>query len=361
MGFENSDFRIEAIDTGSPYDVKQVKEFLQPLGFDYSPREVDYTIMLYNLNGEVLGTGSHYRGVLKYVAVAPKFRETSAFAGIVTHLNNQVLAGGCRTVFVYTRPGSSLKFQGLGFKEIAVVKPLYAFLEFGYRNIGHYKQYLESERRDIPGGTAAAVVVNCNPFTNGHLYLIEKAASENDVVYLFAVQEDRSVFPFETRLRLIEEGTAHLDNLVILRGGSYVVSGATFPSYFLKNESEEDIANQQTELDVTVFAKHIAPLLNIRRRYVGTEVYCRTTNAYNESMKKVLPPAGIELVEVERKRVGEESNADNYISASKVRAFLREGNLEAVKDFLPPTTYAFLTSGEAAGIIEKIKTSGGRH
>jgi [citrate (pro-3S)-lyase] ligase len=358
MGFETSDFRIEVMDITSSYDIKLVKEFLAELNFDYTPDQVEYSMILYNLNNQVIGTGSSLKGVLKFVAVAPEFRETSAFAQIVTHLNNKILASGYKTVFVYTKPESSIKFQGLGFREIAVVKPLYAFLEFGYCTIEDYKKYLRSLSREAGNGSVAAIVVNCNPFTRGHQYLVEKAASENDRVYVFVVEEDFSVFPFKTRFELIRRGTEHLDNVVLVRGGKYCVSGATFPSYFLKNESADLITQNQTELDVTVFSSHIAPVLGIEKRYVGTEVYCHTTAAYNEAMKKVLPPAGIELMEVERKTI---DGVDNYISASKVRAAIREGKTESVKDFLPPTTYEFLKSPEAEAIISKIKAIDGRH
>ena len=36
--------------------------------------------------------------------------------------------------------------------------------------------------------------MNCNPFTKGHKYLIEKASKENDVVHLFILTEDKSEF-----------------------------------------------------------------------------------------------------------------------------------------------------------------------
>jgi len=361
MNFETSDFRIESIDLTNPYDVKLVDGFLTPLGFDYRPDQVEYTMILYNLNHQLIATGSHMKGVLKFVAVAPEFRETAAFAQVVTHLNDSVLQGGHKTVMVFTRPESSIKFQGLGFVELAMVQPLYALLELGFETIVNYKDYLERHRVTATGGSVAAIVVNCNPFTNGHLFLIQKAASENEVVYLFVVEEDLSVFPFATRQMLIRKGIAHLDNVVMLDGDKYVVSGATFPSYFLKNEAVDLITRKQTELDVTVFAKHIAPVLNITKRYVGTEAYCRTTAAYNTAMKTVLPDYGVELIEVSRKTASGEEDCDNYISASKVRAALKNGCLESVRDFLPPTTYEYLISGDAAPIIQKIKNQDSRH
>jgi len=357
MGFETADFRIQGLDTDNPYDVTLITEFLAASGFVYDRSGVDYTMILYNLNNQIIASGSYLKNVLKYVSVAPQFRETAAFAQVVTHLNDRLLNLGEKTVLVFTLPENSIKFQGLGFEEIARVEPLYALLEVGYYTIRNYKAYLHSVR--LTGKeTAAAVVVNCNPFTNGHLYLIEKAAAENDCVYVLVVEEDRSVFPFEKRFLLVQQGTAHLNNVVLVKGGNYVVSGATFPAYFLKNEALDHIARKQTELDLAIFIKHIAPELGISKRYVGTENYCSTTAAYNEAMKRLLPQAGIELIEVPRK------TADaNFISASKVREALKsaEPDKGCLEKYLPASTLAFLKSPEGAAIIAEIKSRESRH
>ena len=76
--------------------------------------------------------------------------------------------------------------------------------------------------------------MNCNPFTKGHLYLIEKASAESDHLFILIVEEDKSVFPFEKRMELVKRGTEHLDNIDVIPGGSYTISSATFPSYFAK-------------------------------------------------------------------------------------------------------------------------------
>ena len=51
----------------------------------------------------------------------------------------------------------------------------------------------------------------------------------------------------------------------------------------------------------------------------------------------------------------ESDDGVNPISASRVRALLKDGKLEAVKTLVPETTYAFLASDEGRAIIEKIK------
>ncbi|MCT4614928.1 MAG: [citrate (pro-3S)-lyase] ligase [Marinifilaceae bacterium] len=357
MSVENTDYREACLDFKNPFDLKLVREFLDELGFEFKAEDVDYTMILYNLNGDMIGTGSYQGRVLKYVAVSPNFRETAAFAQIVTHLIDIVIQKH-KHIFVYTKPRNLTVFKGLGFNEIATAEPLFSVLEFGYQNIKDYQDYLRSKKKDVNVGNVAAIVVNCNPFTLGHKYLIEKACKENRVVYLFVVEEDRSSFTFSTRWRLIEEELGHIENLVMIKGGNYVVSGTIFPSYFLKEEKPDDIAAKQAELDVITFVRYIVPILGINRRYVGTEMYSPVTLAYNTAMKNYLPKNGVELMEIERITNGEDSN---YISASKIRQAIREDKLHTVIDFLPESTKSFLLSDESEDVRKKIKSSKTRH
>ena len=167
-------------------------------------------------------------------------------------------------------------------------------------SVKDYVKYLEKIKSPKKHQRVASIVVNCNPFTKGHQYLIEKASKENDVVYLFVVQEDLSVFPFKIRWQLIKEGIGHLKNVIMVEGGHYVVSGATFPSYFLKSVTVDAIIQNQAELDIHIFRKHIIKAIGITHRYVGTEKNCKTTAAYNNAMHKILPEYGVQVVENER-------------------------------------------------------------
>lgn len=348
---ENSDFRIEEPDLSSKYDVALIRRFLSPLGFYYDETAVDYSIILYNLNDDIVGVGSYQGKVLKYVAVAPHFRESGAFAHIVTHLTEKVMMDH-KQAFVFTRPENITRFAGLGYNHIASAEPLIAVLEFGYANISDYQNYLRSIKLNNVIGSAAAIIVNCNPFTLGHQFLIEKASDENEVVYLFIVEEDRSTFKFQDRWLMIEAGVKHLSNVVMVKGGEYIVSGATFPNYFLKNESPDFITQKQAELDIHIFCKYIAPVLDIEVRYVGTECYCPTTAFYNKAMQLLLPSYNIDLYEIERK--GKETpNGKEWISASKVRDAIVRGDMERMKCFLPQTTIDYLQKG----LLKKVKTN----
>ncbi|MEI7594242.1 MAG: [citrate (pro-3S)-lyase] ligase [Bacteroidota bacterium] len=357
MVFENTDYRFEILDLKNRYDVKKMKGILDPLGFDFIAEQVDYTFILTNLNDDFIGTGSLKDNVLKFVAVDPKFRETSAFAIIVSHLTETSLKKN-KTSFVFTKPENVIKFKSIGYNEIASAPPIYALLEFGYQTISDYKNYLISNKSSIVSDKIATIVVNCNPFTNGHKYLIEKAAAENDILYLFVVEEDQSVFSFDIRWKLIEEGINHLKNVIMLKGGRYIVSSATFPAYFLKKESIDIITQKQTELDVNVFIKHIIPTLDITRRYVGEEIYCKTTAAYNSAMKEFLGKNNVELIEIPRMSIGSD---DNFISASKVRNAIKNGTLNDILDFLPDSTKSFLLSEDSQLIKDKIISSESRH
>lgn len=360
MTFEDTDFRQEILDLDNPYDVKLVKEFLQPLGFEFEPAEVEFTIILYTLKGDIVGTGSHQGRILKYVAVSPKFRDSTAFALIVTFLTEKLLAI-YKNTYVFTRPQNAVYFIGLGFKEIAKSEPLFCVLEFGFETIVNYQNYLNSLKSPLVSNNIASIVVNCNPFTLGHQFLIEKASQENDLLYLFVVEENRSVFPFDIRWNLIKKGISHLKNVIMVRGGDYIVSGWIFPSYFLKNELVSDIMRKQAELDVRIFADYVVPILNIKKRYVGTENYCKTTAAYNLAMQQILPNYGVEVIEITRKCSANDWNNGNCISASIVRAAIKNNQLNEVLDYLPNSTKEFLLSDASNEIINKIKNSASRH
>jgi len=361
MTFEDTDYRYEFLDIDNPFDVKLVTEFLASQGYEYKPEEVDLTLILYNLNNEIIGTGSLRKQTLKFIVVAEEFRETTAFPLIVSYLTDKILEN-YKCCFVYTKPETAVAFKGLGFKEISRAEPLFVVLEYGYESIINYQRYLLANKVKTNTNIVAAIVVNCNPFTLGHLYLIEKAARENEVVYLFVVEEDLSCFPFEIRKKLIREGISHLHNVVMLTTGPYIVSGAIFPNYFLKLEKWDMITQKQAEMDAKIFAKYIVPTLGITKRYVGTENYCVITKAYNDAMKRILPDVGCKVVEIERKALGFGiNNQPNYISASKVRKAIKENKLSDVIDFLPESTKKFLLSKSADSIIEKIKCANERH
>jgi [citrate (pro-3S)-lyase] ligase len=199
--------------------------------------------------------------------------------------------------------------------------------------------YLETYFSDFhPDGSVGAIVMNCNPFTKGHRYLIEQALPMVDHLVIFVVEEDKSLFSFKERFAMVREGTKNLKNVTVVPSGNFILSQLTFPEYFLKIEDEDLTDN--TEYDITLFAEAIAPKLHITYRFVGEEREDEVTAAYNLAMKKILPEHGIRLVEIPRKKV--EDRNDTAISASLVRKRLEQESPEELSDLLPESTVRVL-------------------
>lgn len=183
--------------------------------------------------------------------------------------------------------------------------------------------------------TVGAIVMNCNPFSKGHRYLIEQAAQQVDFVIVFVVEEDESLFPFEERFKMIQEGVRNLDNIMVVPSGEFILSKNNFKEYFSKQEDETLSIN--AEYDIHVFADYIAGQLHITHRFVGEEPEDKVTKAYNRAMKKILPPKGIAYVEIPRIMVN-----DEIVSASRVRKYLRDEEYSKAFALLPDTTVQYL-------------------
>ena len=173
------------------------------------------------------------------------------------------------------------------------------------------------DRQKARDKKAGAIVMNANPFTLGHRWLVEKAAGLCELLYVFVVEEDSSDFPFQVRKQLVIEGTRDLENVAVCDSGPYMISAATFPTYFIKDKGM--VSGIYTELDLKIFADVIAPYFHIRSRFVGSEPLCAVTQFYNEAMKNQLPAKGIMVYEIFRKEVG-----GVPISASLVRKIIRD-------------------------------------
>ena len=184
-------------------------------------------------------------------------------------------------------------------------------------------------------GKIGSIVMNCNPFTNGHRYLIEESLKYVDFLILFVVEEDKSVFTFDERFAFVNAGVSDLQNVMVVPSGEFILSQRTFPEYFRKIEDEDLINN--VEYDITLFAEQIAPRLNITYRFVGEEPQDAVTNEYNQAMKRILPQKGINVIEIPRKE-----NGNGIISASLVRKYLEDGDREALKGLIPKSTWEIL-------------------
>lgn len=304
-------------------------------------------------DGEILiGTGSIKGNTLRCIAVEEAYQGTNILNLLMNELVRMQYMLGRNHLFVYTKPSAQKSFQFMGFHRIEEVNGKVILME--NRSDGIQKHLNQLEKYKVAGKKISAIVMNSNPFTKGHLYLIERAAAEGEHVHVFIVSSDLSSFPYKFRKRLMEEGTKHIKNITLHEGGNYIISNATFPSYFIKEPSE--IVKTHAMLDLKIFSNHIAPCLGISKRYVGEEPYCEMTNQYNQVMKELLPKCGIEVREIPRKSINNET-----ISASKVRDFIGKGDIEKIKAFVPEATYNFLNSEEGKKVIQKIQTVERRH
>lgn len=342
---------LETADLCDSAVIAEIQEFLarHELGYDAM---VDHTVILRHA-GKIIGTGSFKGEVLRNIAVNEEAQGEGYTATILNELVQEQGRRGITHRLIFTKPSAANRFQSLGFRLIADATPWAVLLEGGLGGIDEYLAGVQKQCRDLPA-RRTAVVVNCNPFTRGHLGLLETAARESEAVIVFAVSEDRSLFPFKDRIELIRRGTAHIHNLRVVETGNYMVSSATFPTYFTR---EEHLADAQAHLDISLFTQKIAPALGIAARYVGEEPYCAVTEAYNRAMRDILPKAGVSLKILQR-YTGPDGQP---ISASTVRDLIRADDWEKIRALVPDVTWEYLRSPEHQDIIDKIRASHSRH
>ena len=342
------DITISPIYSNDKYSNSMILKLLNQEGIKRD-RNLDYTCVAYDSDYNIIGTGSCFGNTLRCLAVSHEHQGEGLTNKIVSHLIQYQFDRGNFHLFIYTKYTTYHLFKDLGFYEIVRIKDQIVFMENKKNGFNDYlKELSKSKLNDNANAKKiAAIVMNANPFTLGHLYLIEKASKENDILHLFIVSEDKSIVPYNIRKRLIKEGTAHLKNIIYHDSGPYIISSATFPSYFQKDE--KDVIESHANLDLEIFVK-IAKALNINVRYVGEEPTSLVTGIYNKIMEKKLPENGIECFVVKRKEMD-----GNIISASEVRKKIKEGNIEGIKNMVPVSTYKFFISEEGKNVINKIK------
>ncbi|MCG8480531.1 MAG: [citrate (pro-3S)-lyase] ligase [Spirochaetales bacterium] len=334
----SEDFSIRSLSPGVASERAQVETFLRHYDLQYET-DIEYTVGVFR--GEAMvATGSLAGRVIKGVAVSEAGRGHNLTAKVVSYLKLKAHHQGLHSLFLFTSPENRAVFTSLGFTPLAETSDALLF-EDNKHGLRRYRERLAAARRD--GADTAALVMNCNPFTNGHRYLIETVSRRTEHVVLFVVEEDRSVFPFDDRLALVADGTADLPNVCVVPGGDYIISGATFPTYFIKDTGRINAAH--AKLDATLFGRSIAPAVGATRRFVGAEPYCEVTAHYNRVLAEVLPPLGVEVTEIERKETG-----GRAISASEVRRLWAHDALTEVAAMVPESTYRFLVSEAAAPI-----------
>ena len=350
------DYEIHSVPLSVPLWRRKVERFLEAnqLRLD----EVDYYAIVTEPDGsDILAGGGLQGDIIKCIAVSEQLRDAHLSNQLISHLISEAAQRGHHSVKVFTKPQNRQVFESLGFRLVGEA-PLAILMENGH-GIDDYTKYLRSHAATFTqhlaidegrgGASVGVIVMNANPFTLGHRYLIEQAAQQVDRLFIIPVKEDRSLFPYPERKAMIEKELSTLSpslrgraGVGLFSGSPYAISAATFPTYFLKQLS--DAAETQMLLDIDIFRRHIAPALGATVRFVGSEPDDPLTHRYNELLKQQLPC----VKEIERKQ-----QDGTVISASTVRKALAEGRFADAATLVPPTTIPYLLAHLACDALQQ--------
>lgn len=319
------------------FEKKNVEKFLKDFDINYE-KDVDYTIAAFD-GDKIVGTGSAAGRVLKCFAIDETYQGMGITNTIITRLIAYQYERGESHLFIFTKPKNIKIFSDFGFSLVEETEDV-ALLDNKIEELHKILKSMEDDRE------SGAIVINANPMTKGHLYLIETARKMTDLLHVFMVEEDGSTFPYEFRYKIVAEEVSKFDNVILHRGNDYIISKNTFPTYFYKDE--KTVLKAYSELDTKIFGSYFAKALNIKKRFVGTEDKDLVTKNYNDTMKKILPQYGVELIEIPRIKSG-----DQVISASRVRKLLKERKFEEAYKYLPDATIEALKSEEGQRIINE--------
>ncbi len=338
---------------------RRVEAFLAANGLRLAPLD-RYVVVTRDEDGdEILAGGGLDGNVIKCVAVSESARSEGLMNILVSRLIAIAREEGRESVKAFTKPENEGIFKSLGFALIAS-SPNAILMENGRGGLPEYRKYLESLARP---GRNGAIVMNANPFTKGHRYLVEQTASLVDNLYVIVVREDRSRFPYAERKAMIEAGCAGLDNVVVCEGSDYAISAATFPTYFLKKL--DDATDTQIALDLDLFVNHIAKPLGVTVRFAGSEPEDALTRRYNELMAEILPGTSVAVVRqdhqpdpelVEGSAVRQARRPIDFVeiprleqkgkplSATALRLALDKGGFKEAMEYIPKSTVPYLVA-----------------
>ena len=328
----------------APHEIEDVWRLLADRQLELDTRVEIF--VLCRTKGRLIACGGLDRKVIKCVAVAPEYSGQSLSLRLGSELIALAAARGQFHLFLYSAPYNRELFQGWGFYPLVEVPRLVLLMENSPVAIQTYCDSLRSKRR--AGNPIGCAVLNANPFTLGHRFLLERAAAQCEWMHVFVVQEDASTFSYSERFALVAQGIQGIRRLTLHEGSDYIISRATFPGYFLKDKVVVD--HSWAGIDLLLFREHIAPALGITHRFVGTEPLDTITSNYNVDMRNWLrdAPSGapaISVVEVPRASIN-----GRPISASAVRKLLAEGDFDAIQRLVPPGTLKFLQTKYAAAL-----------
>lgn len=365
---------IQTLNPTTPRQRQRIEAFLKRNGLRFD--NMHYYAAITDDDGEMIAGGGLKGNVIKCVAVDDAYKGEAIANTLISHLIAHANEEGHSNVMLFTKPKNRQLFESLSFRLLAEA-PEAVLMETGIGGINNMVEQLKKikeegevckennqgckkeEKTNLNITTPqhlnpstpqplttttplrGVVVMNCNPFTLGHRYLIEQAAKQVERLFVMVVREDCSLFAYAERKAMVEQGVAHLKNVTVIDGSEYAISQATFPTYFLKRL--DDAADTQMLLDLDLFRRHIAPALGATIRFVGTEPTDQLTRRYNQLMHEVLADVR------ETARLEKEGNA---VSASRVRKAMEQGDMSTIRQLVPPTTLPYIIAHLATQALQ---------
>ena len=363
---------IQTLNPATPRQRQRIEAFLKRNALRID--DMNYYAAMLDDDGEMIAGGGLKDDVIKCVAVDDAHKGEAIANTLVSHLISHANQEGYGCIKLFTKPKNRQLFESLSFRLLAEA-PEAILMETGIGGISNtvealkkikeesekYKEYNKECKEDSkkckentsylntstpqhlnttmqPTG---CIVMNCNPFTLGHRYLIEQAAKQVERLYVMVVREDCSLFAYTERKAMVEQGVADIENVNVIDGSDYAISRATFPTYFLKRL--DDAADTQMLLDLDLFRRHIAPALGATVRFVGTEPTDQLTRRYNQLMHETLK----DVREIDR--LEKDGNA---VSASRVRKAMEEGDMNTIRQLVPPTTLPYIIAHLATQALQ---------
>ena len=365
---------IQTLNPTTPRQRQRIEAFLKRNGLRFD--DMHYYAAVTDDDGEMIAGGGLKGNVIKCVAVDDAHKGEAIANTLISHLIAHANEEGHSNVMLFTKPKNRQLFESLSFRLLAEA-PEAVLMETGIGGINNMVEQLKKIREEgevckennqeckkeektnlnittpqhlnpstpqhlnTTTPLRGVVVMNCNPFTLGHRYLIEQAAKQVERLFVMVVREDCSLFAYAERKAMVEQGVAHLKNVTVIDGSEYAISQATFPTYFLKRL--DDAADTQMLLDLDLFRRHIAPALGATVRFVGTEPTDRLTRRYNQLMHEVLADVR-EIVRLEKE--------GNAVSASRVRKAMEQGDMSTIRQLVPPTTLPYIIAHLATQALQ---------
>ena len=202
-----------------------------------------------------------------------------------------------------------------------------------------YVNYLSRNKFDSPNERIGCIIINANPFTKGHQYLIEESLKVVELLYVFLVEESKGPFSYIDREYMVKEYCKNNQRIKVLSGGNIMTSTIGFPEYFNRTVDHKNI---NPLLNHKIFAIKVAPVLGIKMRFFGDEPNDKVTQALNTSARTYLPQYGIEVRIIKRLEINGTS-----VSAKTVRDLYFKKNHTALKPLVPLSTYTYLLQLES--------------